>query len=72
MLIDVFNNRIKHFIQRLDKYTRFTPTGGMTDILVEIMAEVINILAIVAKEAKGRLLSELMSFIFTNLDSHIF
>lgn len=68
MLIDVFNNRIKHFIQRLDKYTRFTPTAAMTDILVDIMAEVINILAIVAKGAKRGLLSELMSFILTNLD----
>ncbi len=76
MLIDVFN-RIERFFQRLDVYTGFTPTAVMTDMIVEIMVEVINILGIATKEVKsGRLaaapVSELMSLIFTILDSQLF
>jgi hypothetical protein len=70
MLIDVFN-RIKYFIQRLDKYTSITLGADMTGIMVDIMVVVINILAIATKEAKSGRLSESMSLIFTILDSHL-
>ena len=50
-LIDIFK-RIGHFFQQLNIYTTITPTAGMTDIIVEIIVEVINILAIATKEVK--------------------
>ena len=68
MFVDVFN-RIEHFFKRLDKYVGITPTTAMTDMIVEIMVEVINILAIVTKEVKSGRLSESMSLILTILDS---
>ena len=65
-LIDLFN-RIELFFHRLQIYTDITPTTAMTDIIVEIMVEVLIILAIVTKEAKRGRLSESMSHIFTIL-----
>jgi hypothetical protein len=44
----------------------------MLDMVVEIMAEVINILAIATSEVKSGRLSELVSLISTILDSHFF
>ena len=44
------------------------PTTAMTDIIVEIMVEVLTILAIATKELKRGRLSELMSRKFTILD----
>jgi len=65
-LTDLFS-RIEHFFHRLEIYTGITPTTAMTDIIVEIMAEVIVILAIVTKEAKRGQFSESMSHRFTIL-----
>jgi hypothetical protein len=69
-LIDAFN-RIGRFFQRLDIYTGITPTAAMTDVIVEIMVEVINILGIATKEVKSGRLSKSMSHRFTILDSHL-
>ena len=44
------------------------PTAAMTDIIVEIMVEVLTILAIATKELKRGRLSELVSRKFTILD----
>jgi archaellum component FlaC len=44
----------------------------MTDMIVVIMVEVINILAIATKEVKSGRLSESISLIFTVLDSYLF
>jgi hypothetical protein len=60
MLVDVFD-RIGRFFQRLDIYSGFTPTAAMTDTIVVIMVEVINILAIATKEVKSGRFSESMS-----------
>ena len=65
-LIDLFN-RIERFFGRLEIYTSITPTTAMTDIIIDIMAEVLTILAIATKEVKRGRLSELMSDIFTIL-----
>ena len=65
-LRDIFN-RIGHFFHRLEIYTSITPTMLMTDIIVEIMAEVLVIIAIATKEAKRGRLSELMLHRFTML-----
>ena len=58
--IELFN-RIGHFFHRLEIYTGITPTTAMTDIIIEIMVEVLTILAIATKEAKRGRLSELVS-----------
>jgi hypothetical protein len=58
-IIDVFN-RIEHFFRRLEIYTMLTPTAAMTDMIVEIMVEVLTILAIATKEMKRGQLSELV------------
>jgi hypothetical protein len=58
-LIELFN-RIEHFFRRLEIYTGITPTTAMVDIIVEIMVEVLTILAIATKEIKRGRLSELM------------
>ena len=59
-LIELFS-RIEHFFRRLDIYTGITPTTVMTDIIIEIMMEVLTILAIATKEVKRGRLSELIS-----------
>jgi hypothetical protein len=56
-LIDLFNS-IERFFQRLEIYTGITPTRAMTDIIVDIMAEVLTILGIATKEVKRGRLSE--------------
>lgn len=66
-LIKIFN-RIEHFFCRLEIYTGVTPTMAMTDIVVEIMVEVLTILAIATKELKRGRLSELISCMITILD----
>ncbi|KAI0264553.1 hypothetical protein BGY98DRAFT_1192114 [Russula aff. rugulosa BPL654] len=54
-LIDLFNC-IERFFQRIEIYTGITPTMAMTNIIVDIMVEVLTILAIATKEVKrGRL-----------------
>ena len=44
--------RIENFFKRLESYTEVPPTNAMTDIIVKIMVEVLNIFAIVTKEIK--------------------
>jgi hypothetical protein len=63
-LIDILN-RIEGFFHRLEIYTGITPTTAMTDIIVEIMVEVLTILAITTKEVKRGRFSELTSYMFT-------
>ncbi len=71
-LIDLFN-RIEFFFRRLEIYTEVPPTVAMTEILVEIMVEVLTLLAVATKEMKLGRMSELtprrMSTIF---DSDLF
>jgi hypothetical protein len=59
-LIDLFN-RIEHFFRRLEIYTSVTPTNAMSDMVIEIMVEVLTILAIATKEMKRGRFSELIS-----------
>ena len=56
-LIDLFSG-VERFFQRLEIYTVITPTTAMTDIIVDIVAEILTILAIAMKEAKRGRLSE--------------
>ena len=50
-LADLFE-RIENFFKRLETYTEVPPTAAMTDIIVKIMVEVLNIFAISTKEIK--------------------
>jgi hypothetical protein len=52
--MDLFG-RLEYFFKRLEKYIEVRPTAAMTDIIVEIMVEVLSILGIVTKEVgQGR------------------
>ena len=57
MLVDIFS-RIEKFFKRLESYTEVPPTAAMTDMIVEIMVEVLGIMAITTKEVKERRSSE--------------
>ena len=57
-LIDIFE-RIENFFKRLETYTEVRPSASMTDIIVKIMVEVLNILGIATKEIKQGRISEL-------------
>ncbi|KAH9073579.1 hypothetical protein EDB83DRAFT_83863 [Lactarius deliciosus] len=50
-LVDLFE-RIENFFKRLESYTTVQPTDAMTDILIKIMIEVLNIFAIATKEMR--------------------
>ena len=50
-LVDLFC-RMEHFFKRLESYTAVRPTDAMTDIIVHIMTEVLNIFAIATKEMR--------------------
>ncbi|KAF8267365.1 hypothetical protein EI94DRAFT_1730730 [Lactarius quietus] len=50
-LADMFE-RIENFFKRLESYTEVLPTNAMTDVIVKIMAEVLNIFTIATKEMK--------------------
>ena len=57
-LIDIFE-RIESFFRRMETYTEVRPNAAMTDIIVKIMVEVLNILAVATKEIKQGRTSEL-------------
>jgi hypothetical protein len=50
-LVDIFE-RIESFFRRLEIYTGVPPTPEMTDIIIQIMVEVLSILGIATKEVK--------------------
>ena len=56
-LIDIFE-RIENFFKRLEMYAEVRPSVAMTDIIVKIMVEVLNVLAISTKEIKQGRTSE--------------
>ena len=58
-LFDLFN-RIENFFRRLEVYIGLPPTVEMTDSIVDVMAEVLRILALVTKEIKRGIISELI------------
>ena len=59
-LADLFE-RIENFFKRLVSYTEIPPTDAMTDIIVKIMVEVLNVFAIATKEMKQGRASVLLS-----------
>jgi len=61
-LIDIFE-RIENFFKRLESYSAVPLTNAMTDIIVKIVIEVLNIFAIATKEMKQSRASALLSAI---------
>ena len=59
-LIELFN-RVERFFGRLEIYTGITSTTAMRAIIIDIMVEVVSILAIATKEVKFGRMSKLMS-----------
>ncbi|KAI9443859.1 hypothetical protein H4582DRAFT_1846232, partial [Lactarius indigo] len=51
VLIDIFEH-IENFFRRLEIYTKVRPTPAMTDMMVNIMVEVLDILGTATKEMK--------------------
>ncbi|KAI9442864.1 hypothetical protein BJY52DRAFT_1420907 [Lactarius psammicola] len=51
VLIDIFE-RIENFFRRLEVYTKVPPTPAMTDMMIKIMVEVLDILGTATKEMK--------------------
>ncbi|KAH8980416.1 hypothetical protein EDB92DRAFT_1820571 [Lactarius akahatsu] len=51
ILIDIFE-RIENFFRRLEIYTKVPPTPAMTDMMVQIMVKVLDILGTATKEMK--------------------
>ena len=50
-MADIFE-RIEGFFRRLEAYEEVSPTAAMTEIIVDILVEVLAILAIATKEIK--------------------
>ena len=50
-LVDLFE-RMENFFKRLESHTAVLPTEAMTDVIVKIMIEVLNIFAIATKEIR--------------------
>jgi hypothetical protein len=67
-LIDLFN-RIESFFSRLEIYIAVSPTAVMTDVLVQIMVEILTVLGIATKEIKRGRMSELIVCISIVLNS---
>ncbi|KAI9439163.1 hypothetical protein H4582DRAFT_1775797, partial [Lactarius indigo] len=51
VLIDIFE-RVENFFRRLEIYTHVPPTPEMTDMMVKIMVEILDILGTATKEMK--------------------
>ena len=64
VLIELFEH-IENFFKRLETYTSVPPTEAMTNIIVKIMTEVLNIFAIATKEMKQGRASALLLTILT-------
>ena len=57
-LFDLFD-RIGNFFRRLEAYIELPPTAGMTDAIVNVMVEILLILALATNEIKQGKISEL-------------
>ena len=62
-LIEIFE-RIENFFKRLETYTAVRTSVEMTDIIVEIMVEVLNVFALATKEIRQRLTSKLPTHLY--------
>ena len=56
-LLDLFES-LGNFVQRLDIYTKMTPTSVMIEIIGKIIVELLSTLALATKQIKQGRLSE--------------
>ena len=56
-LLDIFE-RVGMFFRRLEMYTQVALTTEMTDVIIEIMAEILSIVGIATKEINQSRASE--------------
>ena len=62
---------MEYFFKRLEKYIDVRPSAAMTDIIVQIMVEVLSILGVVTKEiGRGNLSMSFYADISANVDHH--
>jgi hypothetical protein len=66
-LIDIFE-RIEMFFRRLEIYTEVPLTMEMTDIIIQMMAEVLSILGITTKEIKQGRMSKYLLYKYDKVD----
>jgi hypothetical protein len=59
-LIDLFES-IEHFLNRLDIYTRISPTVAMNEMVVKLLVELLSTLALATKQIKEGKSSESIS-----------
>jgi hypothetical protein len=52
-LVDLLES-IEHFLNRLDIYTKISPTEAMVEIIVKIMVELLSTLALVTKQIRQK------------------
>lgn len=52
-LVDLLES-IEHFLNRLDIYTRISPTEAIVKIIVKIMVELLSTLALVTKQIRQK------------------
>jgi hypothetical protein len=71
MIVDLFE-RIESFFKRLECHTELKPSEAMTDMMVEIMVEVLSVLAIVTVEIKQRRRSQFITSDFWVLTHALF
>jgi hypothetical protein len=58
---------IERFLNRLDIYTKISPTAAMAEIIVKIMVELLSTLALVTKQVKQKQPSE-SDFVYYPVD----
>jgi hypothetical protein len=49
---------VEHFLNRLDIYTKISPTVSMTEIIIKILVELLSVLALATKQLQQGKLSE--------------
>ena len=59
-LFDLFD-RIENFFRRLEVYVNLPVMEGMTNVIVKVMVEVLQIVALATREIQQRKISELVS-----------
>jgi hypothetical protein len=70
-LIDIFE-RVEMFLRRLEIYIEVPPTPEMTEMIVQILVEVLSILGIATKEIKKGRMSKYVQYKYINVDRRIF
>ena len=65
-LIDIFE-RIEMFFRRLEIYTEVPPTIEMTNMIIQIMVEVLSILGIATREVKRGRMSKHLLYRYDNI-----